>query len=149
MKKYKIRDEDGNVMTVEEEEVKEKDACTEQIKDDEMSLTSDEITALKSLAGVADKLMALLNKDVADDGEEVEKKSQVVKKESDDGEEETEEDDEEEIIDTDEDVEEAIVKKTTDSRHSVGAIERRQKTTDSDFDKEDEIAQAWAKRYGG
>lgn len=148
MKKYKIRDEDGNVMTVEEEEVKEKDACTEQIEDDEMSLTSDEITALKSLAGVADKLMALLNKDVTDDDEEVEKKSQVVKKESYDDEEETDEDDEE-IVDTDEDVEEAIVKKTTDSRHSVGAIERRQKTIDSAFDKEDEIAQAWAKRYGG
>lgn len=145
MKKYKILDEDGNVMTIEEEDIKEKDACAEQVNDDEMSLTSDEITALKSLAGVADKLMAILDNDVTDDDEEVEKKSQVVKKESYDDEEETNE----EIVDTDEDVEEAIVKKTTDSRHSVGAIERRQKTIDSAFDKEDEIAQAWAKRYGG
>lgn len=151
MKKYKIRDEDGNVMTVEEEEVKEKDACAEQIDDDEMSLTSDEITALKSLAGVADKLMALLNKDVTDDDKEIEKKTQIVKKKSDDDDEEEieKEDEDEEIVDTDEDVEEAIVKKTTDSRRSIGAIERHQKATDSEFDKEDEIAQAWAKRYGG
>ena len=140
MKKYKIRDEDGNVMTVEEEEVKEKDACAEQVNDDEMSLTSDEISALKSLAGVADKLMALINKDVAD--EDAEEKS-------DDEEEIKDEDEDEEIVDTDEDVEEAIVKKTTDSRRSVGAIEKRQKAADSAFDKENEIAQAWAKRYGG
>ena len=140
MKKYKILDEDGNVMTIEEEEdIKEKDACAGQVNDDEMSLTSDEISALKSLAGVADKLMALINKDVAD--EDAEEKS--------DNEEEIEEDEDEEIVDTDEDVEEAIVKKTTDSRRSVGAIEKRQKAADSAFDKENEIAQAWAKRYGG
>ena len=140
MKKYKIHDEDGNVMTIEEEDVKEKDACAEQVNDDEMSLTSDEISALKSLAGVADKLMALINKDVTD--EDAEEKS-------DDEEEIKDEDEDEEIVDTDEDVEEAIVKKTTDSRRSVGAIEKRQKTADSAFDKENEIAQAWAKRYGG
>lgn len=141
MKKYKILDEDGNVMTIEEEEdIKEKDACAGQVNDDEMSLTSDEISALKSLAGVADKLMALINKDVADkDAEE----------KSDDEEKIKDEDEDEEIVDTDEDVEEAIVKKTTDSRRSVGAIEKRQKAADSAFDKENEIAQAWAKRYGG
>lgn len=147
MKKYKIHDEDGNVMTVEEEEVKEKDACSENI-DDDMSLTSEEIAALKSLAGVAGKLLALLDKDAAK--EEGEKKSQVAKETSDDEEEiEESSDDDEEIIDTDEGVEEAIVKKTTDSKRSVGAIEKHKKTIDSAFDREDEIAQAWAKRYGG
>ena len=59
--------------------------------------------------------------------------------------EEKEEDDE--IID-DEYCDEGCQKKTHDSKKSFGSIERR-KTTEVEDSVDDEVAQSWAKRYGG
>lgn len=134
--KYKVRDEDGKQYEV--EEVKEVKKTDEDETDKpltntrtEESLSADEISALKKLAGMADKLLALIDKSTDEDIEEEE-------------EEEIEDEDEqiEEVIDTDE------PKKAKDSiKKSAGAIEKKTKTVDAI--EEDDIATAWAKRYGG
>jgi len=132
MKKFIIRDEDKNEFEVEEldKEAKtsDEDPTTENV------LSDDEIKALKSLASVADKLVALVNKDVED--EDV------------DEDEEIDEKDEEEIIDTDidEDKEYSTMKK--DSKRSVGSIVKPKSKSIDDSEQLD-IATAWAKRYGG
>lgn len=135
--KYKVRDEDGKQYEVEEvKEVKKTDEdetkkpLTNTCTEDE-SLSADEISALKKLAGIADKLLALIDKSTDEDNEEEE-------------EEEIEDEDEqiEEVIDTDE------PKKAKDSiKKSAGSIEKKTKTVDAI--EEDDIATAWAKRYGG
>lgn len=135
--KYKVRDEDGKQYEVEEvKEVKKTDEdetdkpLTNTCTEDE-SLSADEISALKKLAGMADKLLALIDETTNEDIEEEE-------------EEEIEDEDEqiEEVIDTDE------PKKAKDSiKKSAGAIEKKTKTVDAI--EEDDIATAWAKRYGG
>lgn len=136
--KFNVRDEDGKEYKVEEvEEVKKTDdedetkkPLTNTCTDD--ALSPEEIASLKKLAGIADKLYALVNT-TAD--EEVE------------GEEEEEIEDEgeqiEEVIDTDE------PKKAKDAiKKSAGSIEKKStKTVDSIV--EDDISAAWAKRYGG
>ena len=60
--------------------------------------------------------------------------------------EEVDEDIDEEIIDTDEELRKDS-KKRRDSKSSVGAIERKRVRQDDSLT--DEIADAWAKRYGG
>ena len=133
MKKYRIKDEDGSVLEVEEldsEEIEE----VQEIKDEpeQVQLTSDEILALKELAKSAPELMKLLSKPVEDAEEDL-------------GEEKVVDEDEKE----DEIEEEAVIEtKTKDSKTSFGSVAKPKMVEDSIEDNE-EIESAWAKRYGG
>ena len=132
MKKYRIKDEDGSVLEVEEldsEEVKE----VQEIKDEpeQAQLTSDEILALKELAKSAPELMKLLSKPVEDAEEDLGEEKVV-------DEDEKEDEIEEEVIET----------KTKDSKTSFGSVAKPKMVEDSIEDNE-EIESAWAKRYGG
>ena len=133
MKKYRIKDEDGSVLEVEEldsEEVKE----VQEIKDEpeQAQLTSDEILALKELAKCAPELMKLLSKPVEDVEEDLGEEKVVDEDEKED------EIEEEEVIET----------KTRDSKTSFGSVAKPKMVEDSIEDNE-EIESAWAKRYGG
>ena len=109
MKKFYVRDADGEEYEVEEvEEVEELDEDKNEVT--EPALTADEIAALKKLAEVADRLIATLEtaeeEPIAD--EEPEEKT-------------------EEVIET----------KTNDSMRSFGAIERKKvvdEAIDNDVD---------------
>lgn len=134
MKKFRITDEDGAKYEVEEieEEVVDEDVEVEPEAGEPSgneALTPDEIASLKQLAAAAPAILALL-----DNGEEPI---------------ENEEDDEE--VEMDEVEEEVIDSETTkakDSKKSYGSIEKRNQVKDS-IDAEEEIANAWSKRYGG
>ena len=121
MKKFYVRDADGEEYEVEEvEEVEEVDELDEDKNEvTEPALTADEIAALKKLAEVADRLIATVEtaeeEPVAD--EEPEEKT-------------------EEVIET----------KTNDSMRSFGAIETK-KVVDEAID--NGVDDAWTKRYGG
>ena len=139
MKKYLVKDEDEGLVVTELDEEPEKKTEDEDIDEevhDDDTLTPEEISALKSLAAVASDLVALVEKSKTSDEDE----------EIDDEDEELEDEDEETLLDEDE--EEVIeTGKTHDSKKSFGAIQRKSKPKDSLED--DEVANAWAKRYGG
>lgn len=136
--KFNVRDEDGKEYKVEEveevektdDEDKTKKPLTNTCTDD--ALSPEEIASLKKLAGMADKLCALVDTTTDEEVEEEE-------------EEEIEDEGEqiEEVIDTDE------PKKAKDSiKKSAGAIEKKTVKTEDSVE-EDDISAAWAKRYGG
>lgn len=136
--KFNVRDEDGKEYKVEEvEEVKKTNdedetgkPLTNTCTDD--ALSPEEIASLKKLAGIADKLCALVDTTTDEEVEEEE-------------EEEIEDEGEqiEEVIDTDE------PKKAKDSiKKSAGAIEKKTVKTEDSVE-EDDVSAAWAKRYGG
>lgn len=131
MKKFVVKDELGsqfNVEQIDEEPVVE---TTEIVPETTESLSAEEIVALKKLASVADKLVELL---AVEDKEHAENPELV-------------EETEEEVVDTDE-LEEMIAEKTEhDSKKSFGSIETKDSV--SEIDLETEIANAWSKRYGG
>ena len=133
--KFNVRDENGKEYKVEEvEEVKKTDdedetkkPLTNTCTDD--ALSPEEIASLKKLAGMADKLCALVDTttDEEEEEEEIEDEGEQIEK----------------VIDTDE------PKKAKDSiKKSAGAIEKKTVKTE-DSVKEDDVAAAWAKRYGG
>ena len=98
-------------------------------KDDDESFTSDEIAALKELAERSADLLKLLAVE-EDEHEAV--------------------GDEDDLDVNDEDVdekEEVIETKSTDSRQSVGSIEKTRAKDSANFNKEIEIADAWSKRF--
>lgn len=140
MKKYLVKDEDEgfSVTEIDEEpEVKTEDEdIEEEVHDDDEALTPEEIAALKSLAAVSADLVALVEKSkAADEEEEVEDDEEI----------DDEDEDEETLLDEDEEVIETSA--TRDSKKSFGAIQRKSKPNDSL--EEDDVANAWAKRYGG
>ena len=139
MKKYLVKDEDEGLVVTELDEEPEKKTEDEDIDEevhDDDALTPEEISALKSLAAVASDLVALVEKSKTSDEDE----------EIDDEDEELEDEDEDALLDEDE--EEVIeTGKAHDSKKSFGAIQRKSKPKDSLED--DEVADAWAKRYGG
>lgn len=147
--KFHIKDEDGKAYTVEEvieketqdEEIETETEVTPDLQDDDaLGLTEDEITALKSLAKVAPKLLELLS---------VEEKEHEDNPELlDEDEEEIEEDEDEEMIDDEdfeEEKEEVIETKSHDSKKSFGAIESHKTSVDDSMD--DDISSVWANRY--
>ena len=140
-KKFIIKDEDGKKFEITEEtadEAVENKATDEEaeteVKDDE-GLTPEEIVILKELAKHSADLIKLL---------EVEKDEHEAV--SDD---EEMEDAEEELDDSDEseNVEEIIETKSNDSKKSVGSIERKKEKVVDSIDAEEDIANAWAKRF--
>ena len=136
MKKFFVRDADGEEYEVEEIKECHDDDVIEEVSETEEqpeALTKEEIVALKRLAAVADRLLSTVNTEDEDpetlDDEDEEK---------DIGDEEVTEEKKEEVIDT---------TKTRDSRKSFGAIEKRKATVDDSLNTD--IDDAWAKRYGG
>lgn len=136
MKKFFVRDADGEEYEVEEIKECHDDDVIEEVSETEEqpeALTNEEIAALKRLAAVADRLLSTVKAEDEDpetlDDEDEEK---------DIGDEEVTEEKKEEVIDT---------TKTRDSRKSFGAIEKRKATVDDSLNTD--IDDAWAKRYGG
>lgn len=136
MKKFFVRDADGEEYEVEEIKECHDDDVIEEVSETEEqpeALTKEEIVALKRLAAVADRLLSTVNTEDEDpetlDDEDEEK---------DIGDEEVTEEKKEEVVDT---------TKTRDSRKSFGAIEKRKATVDDSLNTD--IDDAWAKRYGG
>lgn len=128
MKIY-VKDDDGKsyiVENVEEKTPVEEVKKTEETKTKDEALTEDEIKALKSLAAIADKLIAL-----------TESKDESIEKTA--NEELTDDNDEDEIIET----------KSNDSRKSFNSIAKKNVVKDSSIDAEEEISNAWMRRYGG
>lgn len=120
-RKFIVKDEDG--LETEVEEISEQEV--DPTKDEVTGLSDVEIEALRKLAAVADKLIAMI------DAPEGEGEGQADLGEDDDG---------EQIIDTN---------KLGDSKAAVGQIEKKSAKTNDSVDLETEIAQAWAKHYGG
>ena len=142
MKKFHVKDKDGEVFEVEEldEDISATNSAPESNPEvnDENSLSDDEISALKSLAAIAPKLMKLVEgteDTCAEDEEELDDECEDPT--VDDKDEQIEE-----VIDTDEET------KPRDSKKSFGAIERKKKSHDS-IDNSLDVESAWAKRYGG
>lgn len=129
--KFFVKDDEGREFDVEEITTEEV-LLEEKPLDNESSLSEIEIEALKKLASVADKLVALVAEKVDDEepDDEVEEVEEA---------EEVEEDADEKVIDT----------KARDSRKSFGAIEKKRVALDSLDDIQLEIADCWNKRFNG
>ena len=136
MKKFFVRDADGEEYEVEEIKECHDDDVIEEISETEEqpeALTNEEIVALKRLAAVADRLLSTVNTE-DEDPEMIDDEDE----EKDIADEEVTEEKKEEVVDT---------TKTRDSRKSFGAIEKRKATVDDSLNTD--IDDAWAKRYGG
>ena len=136
MKKFFVRDADGEEYEVEEIKECHDDDVIEEVSETEEqpeALTNEEIAALKRLAAVADRLLSTVNTE-DEDPEMIDDEDE----EKDIGDEEVTEEKKEEVVDT---------TKTRDSRKSFGAIEKRKATVDDSLNTD--IDDAWAKRYGG
>ena len=136
--KFHIKDEDGKDYTV--EEIIEKETQDEDIKEktetvEKIELSDEEIKALKSLAAVSDKLIALVSEQTTDEDttEEVEE----------------DEDEDEDIIedeDENEDMKETVITtKSCDSKKSFGSLEKSKKVIDDSL--ADDISAKWQERY--
>lgn len=130
--RFKVRDENGNEYNVEELKQVEKideDLDVKEVTEDESGLSSAEIDALKSLAAVADKLVALVaTTDEDKDEDDIEDEDEQI----------------EEVIDTDGE------KRVDDSiKKAASSIEKRRKVKTDDSLEEDAVAAAWANRYNG
>ena len=136
MKKFFVRDADGEEYEVEEIKECYDDDVIEEVSETEEqpeALTNEEIAALKRLAAVADRLLSTVNTE-DEDPEMIDDEDE----EKDIADEEVTEEKKEEVVDT---------TKTRDSRKSFGAIEKRKATVDDSLNTD--IDDAWAKRYGG
>lgn len=140
--KFFVKDEDNKTFEVEEiEETPTKEVAKEVETKDE-ALSAEEITALKKLASVADKLIGMCttsDEDEDDDDKDIDVDVDVDTDEDEDG--------KEEVLDTDEDDDKAI--KPRDSKKSFGSIEKKRKAVSTVDSQQESIAEAWAKRYGG
>ena len=135
-RKYVIHDEDGSryeVTETEETPVVENVEKIEEVKNDEPQLSSDEITALKKLAALSDKLAKLVSDKVTDENEETDEDEETDKDEM------TEK--KEEVIDTE--------SSCRDSKYSFNSIEKKKIKTDDSIDPDEEINSAWSKRFNG
>ena len=136
MKKFFVRDADGEEYEVEEIKECHDDDVIEEVSETEEqpeALTNEEIAALKRLAAVVDRLLSTVNAE-DEDPEMIDDEDE----EKDIADEEVTEEKKEEVVDT---------TKTRDSRKSFGAIEKRKATVDDSLNTD--IDDAWAKRYGG
>lgn len=148
--KLKVKDNKGRIFRVSDE-------CTDtetEVKDEtESELTAAEIKKLKKLIPHMDDLLQLLEieekeHDTDFAGDELESETEVEEEEKT----ETVEDDcPDDDIEVEEEEETETVEKFHDSKKSFGATERR-KVSDSvetEIEKDNEVALAWAKRYNG
>ena len=122
--------------------------CDKRMQDEDLS--NEDIKKLKKLLKRLDDILALLDEDSKDDEDvEVEEKTEVeTELDSDTAEGEFVEDDD---LETETEETEEKVETFHDSKKSFGAIEKRPiaDSANDELDRDAEIAQAWAKRYGG
>lgn len=116
--------------------IKARDANEEIIEIEEqdsasIELTEEELASLKKLLPVADKLLALLS---TGDSDEEKPDSEV------------EDSDEEEVEDSEENEEK---KELGDSFKSIGAMHQKKKSLNDSETLEQDVDNAWSKRYGG
>ena len=152
--KLKVKDTNGRVFHVSDECVETiEDTEDTKLQDKDEEFSAEEIKLLKKLIPHLDELLNLLEIEDADDHSEFD--SDEIEVESEEETEETSEDviedSEPEAEETVEDDEEAEVKVVHDSKKSFGSIERRgiQDSVVDEIERNNEIANAWAKRYGG
>ena len=159
--KFKITDKNGNTYIAKKnaknikdseetllEETAVEETPVEETKD-EVKLDETEILALKDLISKIPDLLKLLDNDnIDEEAEEKEEESSEVDLDeevvdfADDNEEEAEDD-----LVTEEEVEtNDCGNNISDSKQSFGSIETRRSTVEVD---DNEIAQVWARRYGG
>lgn len=135
MKKYHIKDADGSEYEV--EEINDVEETMPELEEEpevhDEALSEDEIAALRRLAAVADKLVALVSEPEPAEEESVEEPVD----------EEFDEEEEEEVIDTCGNME----RQAHDSKGSIGQLEKKGNKIDDSLT--DDVAIAWAKRYGG
>ena len=137
MKKYRVKDADGEQYEIEEIETMDEEVEETEFEEVVEPLTNEEIASLRELAARAHELLALL--DTAEDD--------VVDEEVDEVEETDINTYDEEGEEVEEDEEKVIDVKSCDSKKSIGAIERNKTKVDDSLD--DDISSAWAKRFGG
>lgn len=146
--KFKIKDEDGRNYEIEEIETKDDDVAEvseiETVEGKE-ELTPEDISTLKKLIEVAPKLIKLLAVEEKEHAENPE----LVDEDMDEDEEEeiTEVEDEEE--EEEEEKEKILETKTHDSKKSIGSLESKNATKLDDSLDSCSVEKAWAKRYGG
>lgn len=116
---------------------------TLKIRDKAEELTADEIKALKKLAEKAEEILTLIPEEKE---EEKEKEFDLDEFPEDELELSDDAEGEEEIVEDSENLDDV---KINDSKKSFGSIERRVITDSDELDRDAEIANAWAKRYGG
>lgn len=150
--KLKVKDTNGRVFHVSDECITEDTEDTKlQDKDEELSV--EEIKKLKKLIPHLDELLNLLEMEADDESSKFDH-DEIELEAEEETEEETEdviEDSEPECEETVEDDEEVETKVVHDSKKSFGSIERRpvKDSIDDEIERNKEIADAWAKRYGG
>lgn len=145
--RFKIRDNHGKTYAVKEltgnKLLDTPQKKTLKIRDKAEELTADEIKALKKLAEKAEEILALIPEEKE---EEKEKESDLDEFPEDELELSDDAEGEEEIVEDSENLDDV---KINDSKKSFGSIERRVITDSDELDRDAEIANAWAKRYGG
>lgn len=129
-KKYHITDADGEQYFVEEVETADDEIIEAEAVP---ALTDEEIATLRSLIERVPEIIALLDEEKADEEEMPPEPEQGV-------------DADEEVIDTDEEEEEDD-EPIHDSKKSFGSLAKKKAIVDDSLT--DDIAIAWAKRYGG
>ena len=145
------RDSEEKLPRFKEESIKEPAAC----KDDaEKVFTDEEVQMLKKLLEKADAILDLLKGKDADKEDKEEDEEEDIDEEDDMQELAPDDSKDEDLLELpDEEDEETKdscgTKSTHDSKRSYGAIESRDSVEDDSIDIDNEIAQAWAKRYGG
>lgn len=146
-KKYRVTDAEGNVTEVEELDEEVTDPVTEpagiatEQHDDDGVLSADEIAAVKKLAAVADKLVALLPTEPTSDEDEDDK----LKNDDDDDVCDDDVTDPEKLLDTDEDKKASL----GDSKKSLGAIARKATHIDDEAVHAQSVDDAWNRRFNG
>lgn len=137
MKKYYIKDDDDREYEVIESDISEDVDETPDVEE-VTALSEEDIDALKRLAAVADQLIALVQTQDASAEEPVEEPV----------EEPLTDEDPEEVDEVDETEEtEEVVDTCKDSKRSFGALEKKKIKADDSLN--DEVSDAWAKRFGG
>lgn len=145
--RFKIRDNHGKTYAVKEltgnKLLDTPQKKTLKIRDKAEELTADEIKALKKLAEKAEEILTLIPEEKE---EEKEKEFDLDEFPEDELELSDDAEGEEEIVEDSENLDDV---KINDSKKSFGSIERRVITDSDELDRDAEIANAWAKRYGG
>lgn len=145
--RFKIRDNHGKTYAVKEltgnKLLDTPQKKTLKIRDKAEELTADEIKALKKLAEKAEEILTLIPEEKE---EEKEKEFDLDEFPEDELELSDDAEGEEETVEDSENLDDV---KINDSKKSFGSIERRVITDSDELDRDAEIANAWAKRYGG
>lgn len=133
--KFLIKDEEGKTFEIEEvEETKDNESCIpgnkpemKETKDEE-SLTSEEISALKALAAVSDKIVAFFSEKETEDSKKDEKEEKETEKEK--------------VVETE------SKDSKTELASAIGSTKSKDSNNVVTENLEEEICKAWANRGG-